>query len=286
MPIQFFKQIKFTTQEGNLRITPSNCVSEHIEGFYFFSANELKEKELLYNDGFPAVVFMDDIDSKSRISIDGEYTTLDSVWICGGELRNAYIHFETPEQHLFIVRFKPASFFQIFGLPASVFKHNPVINLNDVLQRNAMSFITDFYSCSSLQLKIACFESLIFKIGTNSSYPPLLRDALEFIDNKKGSVSVQDVLKKSGTKVNHKWLGRNFQKFIGISPQKYILLQRFLNAYIHLDNTQSHNLMDVAIENGYYDYNHFLKDFKRYAGTTPGLYFSRTENKPELGTKH
>lgn len=282
MPITFFKHIKSNREGEDVKTTPSNCVIEHIEGFYFFSANALQAKELLYNDGFPVLVFMADAGCSSRISIDGAYITLDSVWMCGGELRNIYIHFEKQAQHLFVVRFKPASFYQLFNLPTSVFKDNPVINLKNVLAKNDISFITDFYACSSLPMKIACFESFIFKMGVHSNYPILLRDALEFINQEKGSVTVQDVIEKAGAKVNHKWLGRNFQKFIGISPQKYILLQRFLNAYIDLDNTQSTDVMAVAIKHGYYDNNHFLKDFKRYVGTSPGLYFGRTSRSINL----
>jgi AraC-like DNA-binding protein len=275
MPIDFFKQIKTSSKSADVKTVPSNTVLEHIEGFYRFSAKELKAKELLYNDGFPVLVFMADPDSKSKISIDGAYSTLDAVWMCGGELKNVYIHFETPAQDLFVVRFNPASFYRIFNLSTTVFKLNPVLNLVDVLNKNELSFIKGFYACLSLEMKIAYVESFVSKIGNNGDYPFLLRDALEFINKEKGIVSVQEVVKRSGTRVSHKWLGRNFQKFIGVSPQKYILLQRFLNAYIDLNNTPASDPMDVAVRNGYYDYNHLIKDFKRYAGTSPKLYFLR-----------
>ena len=35
--------------------------------------------------------------------------------------------------------------------------------------------------------------------------------------------------------------------------------------------------LNVAIANGYYDYNHFLKEFKDFTGKTPVEYISRKE---------
>jgi len=55
---------------------------------------------------------------------------------------------------------------------------------------------------------------------------------------------------------------------MGLTPKEYIQLQRFISAYINL-YSKSYDLLSVALDNGYYDYNHFLKEFKDFTGKAP-----------------
>jgi AraC-like DNA-binding protein len=52
-------------------------------------------------------------------------------------------------------------------------------------------------------------------------------------------------------------------------------MRRFLNAYIDLDSLTSKDLLQIAVDNGYYDDNHFIKDFRRFSGVPPKTYFNR-----------
>ena len=48
-----------------------------------------------------------------------------------------------------------------------------------------------------------------------------------------------------------------------------VQLHRFMHAYFELVGNEAVDLMRIAVANGYYDANHFLKDFKAYTGKTP-----------------
>ncbi|TCC99764.1 AraC family transcriptional regulator [Pedobacter frigidisoli] len=90
-----------------------------------------------------------------------------------------------------------------------------------------------------------------------------------------GIITVRNVSNNVG--VNYKWLERNFAQHIGLLPKEYIQLQRFIHAYNELLGDKNIDLMRVAIRNGYYDSNHFLKDFKAYTGKTPRAYLKLQE---------
>jgi transcriptional regulator GlxA family with amidase domain len=90
---------------------------------------------------------------------------------------------------------------------------------------------------------------------------------LDFIHKIKGNSTVRKVTNDAG--VNYKWLERSFVQHIGLLPKEYIQLQRFIHAYLELVGSDHVDLMRIAISNGYYDSNHFLKDFKAYTGKTP-----------------
>ncbi|MCL3851853.1 MULTISPECIES: helix-turn-helix transcriptional regulator [Parabacteroides] len=86
---------------------------------------------------------------------------------------------------------------------------------------------------------------------------------------QRGAVSIERLNRELG--VNYKWLERNFSEKLGITPKTYISLQRFINAYVSLLEKKE-DLTDIAVNNGYSDTNHFIKDFRKYTGQTPIQY--------------
>ncbi|MDD6211169.1 MAG: helix-turn-helix domain-containing protein [Bacteroidales bacterium] len=82
--------------------------------------------------------------------------------------------------------------------------------------------------------------------------------------------------------LSYKWLDRNFARHIGIRPKEYASLQRFIHAYFAFMEDKDSDLMDIAINSGYYDQNHFTKEFKKYTGLSPLIYrhslFCRKQN--------
>ncbi|MDR1197673.1 MAG: helix-turn-helix domain-containing protein, partial [Prevotellaceae bacterium] len=62
---------------------------------------------------------------------------------------------------------------------------------------------------------------------------------------------------------------RKFKSAIGISPKLFAKIFRFKYALRCLKNYPHKDLLDVAIECGYYDHSHLIKDFKTLSGDVP-----------------
>ena len=62
---------------------------------------------------------------------------------------------------------------------------------------------------------------------------------------------------------------RKFKSAIGISPKTFAKIHRFKYALRYLRNNPDQDLTSVAIECGYYDHTHLIKDFKTLSGNTP-----------------
>ena len=127
---------------------------------------------------------------------------------------------------------------------------------------------------NSIEKRIEVVESFVKSMIPVNAKAGLLNSAIELINQSKGQISVSTVISKIG--VNYKWLERNFSNHLGLTPKEYIQLQRFISAYINLHN-EPNDLLSIAIANGYYDYNHFLKEFKDFTGKTPIAYLSEKE---------
>src|SRR5690606_33786391 len=127
-----------------------------------------------------------------------------------------------------------------------------------------------FFKLHSVEEKIAFVETHVQCSFIKIETPEILHQTLDYIRKIKGNSTVRKVSHDAG--VNYKWLERSFAQYIGLLPKEYIQLQRFMHAYLELLGSKNVDLMRIAISNGYYDVNHFLKDFKTYTGKTPVAY--------------
>jgi AraC-like DNA-binding protein len=184
----------------------------------------------------------------------------------GGSIKNVYVKYNTNTNQIFVVRFYPGAFYQLFGLDAQYFKCKPVAPFESIAENTNFN-LQEFFKSGSIREKIAFVDAYVQQSFTEVTTPETLHKTLDYIHRIKGNSTVRNVTNDAG--VNYKWLERSFVKNIGLLPKEYIQLQRFIHAYLELVGSKDVNLMRIAISNGYYDSNHFLKDFKVYTGKTP-----------------
>lgn len=276
MPINFFKHLADQNGEHILRFAAPEHLKEVVEGFYLFKAGYPAERELFFNDGYPVIVFMQNSNENVSVKIDEDTKYVGSTWVCGGVLRNIYGESELHFEGCLVIRFYPVTFFKLFAINEDLFQKSQVFNLSEIAGSGFEKLKKAYYSNSSLEERMEVAISYLTGKMSTYSYPKVLIDIQNYM-NTQGNLTVKDVLDGYAGSLNYKWLERNFKKHLGISPQSYLLMRRFLNAYIDLDSFTSKDLLHVAIDNGYYDDNHFIKDFRRFSGVPPKAYFKNSK---------
>jgi AraC-like DNA-binding protein len=267
MPINYLKQIQLGEFNANgYRIEPSKSIATIIEGFYIFSTQTNDTTQLIYNDGFPVLVFLQKRENTVLVNDNGRSFELKSAWASAGSVKNVYIKYNNTFDQVFIVRFHPGAFYKLFGLTASYFRTNPVASFEAIAIDNNFN-LSDFFKEVSIDERIAFIEHYIKQSLKPAATSAVLNQTLSYIHKIKGNSTVKALSEDAG--VNYKWLERSFLKNVGLLPKEYIQLQRFLHAYLDLVEATDVDLMRIAVSNGYYDANHFLKDFKVYTGKTP-----------------
>ncbi|GAA3962387.1 helix-turn-helix domain-containing protein [Mucilaginibacter dorajii] len=274
MPINFFKHLANQHGDNILKIIPPEHLKEVIEGFYLFKAGYPKERELFFNDGYPVIALMQGKSENVSISIDGRTQCVGNMWVCGGVLRNIYGESEIHFQECLVIRFRPVTFFKLFGINEDCFQKKQVFNFSEIAGHGFEKVKEAYYDCLSLEERMEVIVNFLSEKMSSYCYPKILTDIQNYID-RQGNLTVKDVLDSYKVSLNYKWLERNFKKHLGISPQSYLLMRRFLKAYMDLDSFTSKDLLQVALDNGYYDDNHFIKDFRRFSGVSPKAYFNR-----------
>ncbi|EHQ28871.1 helix-turn-helix domain-containing protein [Mucilaginibacter paludis] len=273
MPINFFKHLADQNGDHILRIAPPEHLKEVVEGFYVCKAGYPEERELFFNDGYPVIALMQNKDENFSVNIDGHTKYVGNAWVCGGVLRNIYCEFERRFEDCLVIRFNAVTFFKLFDINEDSFQNRQVFDFTEIAGYGIEKFKEAYYSCTALEDRVKVIVDFLSGKMTVYSYPKLLIDIQNYIE-REGILTVKDILDGYSVRLNYKWLERNFKKHLGISPQSYLLMRRFLNAYLDLDALTSKDLLEIAIDNGYYDDNHLIKDFRRFSGVTPKTYFN------------
>jgi AraC-like DNA-binding protein len=82
------------------------------------------------------------------------------------------------------------------------------------------------------------------------------------------SLKTNDLANKLG--YNKFYILHLFKEKVGISLHQYLIQLRIKQAK---QKNGNNNLLDIALENGFFDQSHFIRHFKRYEGITPKEYY-------------
>lgn len=74
---------------------------------------------------------------------------------------------------------------------------------------------------------------------------------------------------------------RRFMQLTGITPKFFTRINRFYNAYQIKDRNPNIDWLSVALEAGYHDYQHLVKDFKQFSNTLPRSLLEAQAQSPE-----
>ena len=92
---------------------------------------------------------------------------------------------------------------------------------------------------------------------------------IEYIDkNFAHELSIDKIAQEVGLSKYH--LIRIFKKNVGLSLHQYLIQTRIKKAAELMKN--QNDLVTLALDTGFYDQSHFIRNFKKHIGTTPGNY--------------
>ena len=100
-----------------------------------------------------------------------------------------------------------------------------------------------------------------------------LPEAVLRIKSSLGEIGIKGLASDLG--VSQSSLERGFKSRVGLSPKEYAGLIRFRNIFKFYNSSSS--LTELALDAGYYDQAHFIKDFKEFTGTTPETFAKQSK---------
>ncbi len=121
------------------------------------------------------------------------------------------------------------------------------------------------------QEKIALLQNALTQFLRKSSRDYSLLDyTLDTISQSHGLITVQSLEAQTG--YTRRYLDMLFREHIGLSPKSYANIVRFQKVYQLWTQGKLPSFLEDNPHAYYYDQSHFIKEFKRFTGFTPGQY--------------
>jgi AraC-like DNA-binding protein len=174
---------------------------------------------------------------------------------------------------VFGVKFRPGGFYPFIKTPVSRLT-NRVVPADDIFGAAGAALEADVLSRQSDTEMVGVAEA--FLRGRSPEQDPtaeMLGRIVEQIASDRTITSVETVATRCGLSIRS--LQRAFSKYIGVSPKWVINRHRLHEVVDRLAHGETVDWTQLALDLGYFDQAHFIRDFKAIIGRTPGEYRNR-----------
>ena len=177
------------------------------------------------------------------------------------------------------VVFKPGGLYRLTGIPSN-YLTNQYVDAETVFSKEIKQVNDKINDCKTFLQMIAVVETFLLKelkrkwIDINA-----LDIATTKLFTTEGIPSVDILAKNSYQSTRH--FERNFMQRMGISPKYFLKVFRFENAFRMKNKNPQLDWLTIAVNCGYYDYQHLAKDYKDLTGRTPNQFHVMDSKAPE-----
>lgn len=175
-----------------------------------------------------------------------------------------------PNTRFYGIAFYPEGFYKILNFPLGEMV-DFIWDLTDFLPKSFQFLAEQVLECDSDECAIQKMEAFFLQEfqKANAIVEPFDK-LLHLIRQKHGALSVEEMTKHLF--VSRRTLNRLFADRLGIRPKSYSSIVRFQKAILNYYARPDFGWSAISYDTGYYDQNHFIKDFRRYTGKTPTLF--------------
>lgn len=124
----------------------------------------------------------------------------------------------------------------------------------------------------SLPEKISAVEAALAARLFRAAYDSSVMQLAAQIVRSAGLISVDKLAADAG--ISSRQLERRFMREVGVGPKLLSRILRFQQVFRAVERSDN-AWASIALECGYYDQAHLIRDFNQFAGQTPAVLFSR-----------
>ncbi|WP_299123780.1 DUF6597 domain-containing transcriptional factor [uncultured Winogradskyella sp.] len=209
---------------------------------------------------------------KNQSAVFKKQKTVLNGLIITGQFYESYQFLVNSKGHSYGISFHPTAIYKLTKTDVSKLteKHLPLSDvskiLHDLIKPIFIRYQDDIPKLTKTLKKI--FLSL--PLVKNNTIDQIDK-AIDFIRVKEGMLNTYELL--DHVSFSQKTLETQFKKIVGLTPGKYIRLNRFLKLMRKYEGKEI-GLKDLIYMYNYYDHSHFAKDFKYFMKQSPKEYFN------------
>lgn len=185
----------------------------------------------------------------------------------------------SPHYLMFSVNFQPSALTKFLKLPLTEFIDER-IDAEAILNPEIHQLHDQMANANSYDSIIEMVEKYLWKRiqSLKTDFHPIEK-VVKIISENPNSFNVEKMAGFACLSISQ--FERKFVQQIGITPKFYARINRFYQAYQIKDKNPKADWLSIALETGYHDYQHLVKDFKQFSDTSPHSLLEAQASSPE-----
>jgi len=229
--------------------------------------------DLLIPDGCTEIIFNDSsVYARTDVTSGQELSINESCVV--GQRNKSILARRIGHTHLVGVKLSAGALNLLSGIPESEFR-----NLSIALEGLKKTWLTELEErvfeqdseAQMISLLNAAFQS---RLNGNRGHDLQLSQAISrYILGAELMPDLSGIQERY--QLHSKKLERLFNQYIGLSPKNYLKVMRFKKAYKRLNRHKTSFYDGSIYDLGFYDQNHFIKDFQFFTSQSPSDYYGQ-----------
>ena len=259
---------------------PAEPLSQHVKCLWILEDQSIQAAppERILPDGCTEMVFH----LGDPFQQHGENGTIDRqpLAMMVGQMKQHLLIQPTGKVSVLGVRFWPGGAYPFLEVPQNEIAGR-VVGLDAVLGSLAATLHARIADGTSSSERFRLVEQvLLARLGEFRKPDDRLSQAIQLIFQAGGCLPMDSLGKTLG--VNARALDRTFNTRVGIPPKTLCRIVRFQRVFKLLEERGAGpSWPQIALECGYYDQSHFIKEFKAFAGKEPTGYLAEQNSMSE-----
>jgi AraC-like DNA-binding protein len=190
---------------------------------------------------------------------------------------NRYLH--GAEFLTFNIIFQPTAIFRLMGIPSFELT-DKYLEATSIFSSRINLVLEQLQNASSYQQMILIGEQfvngLVLKAKASTHRIDEISRMMPFFNSK---ISLAWLGNESG--LSPKQFTRKFYERAGVNPKAYMSIIRFNKAFNIKNAYPEWDWLQIALDSGYFDYQHLAKDYKKFTGYNPNQFHLIESHSPE-----
>jgi AraC-like DNA-binding protein len=254
--------------------TPQAPLSSFVDYFWYMEAyHSPHSKELSLPNGCVELVIdlrTDRITMYNRLGVEQGYG---SSIVCGPHTEFFVID-SSGESTVVGVHFKPGGVVPFLQMPSDELS-NMHVSLEQIWGSGAVDLRDELLQADGPEAMFRILENQLLEhartpIQPMSRHPAVLFAIRELQSPPMYSRSVSEIVDQIG--LSSRRFIQIFKEEVGMTPKLFHRISRFQEVLSRMANNTAMEWTEIALECGYYDQSHFIKDFQAFSGLNPSEY--------------
>ncbi len=198
---------------------------------------------------------------------DTEFKRQSACVVVGPQLTSVDIEL-SHDHRAVMIGFQPGGLYRFLGIPMiEIFDDG--IDGFDILDKDINFLIDELRETDQPEIINSRVQTYLLKKMANIQEMLPFDQALRKLQLAGNAYSVDDVARDACLSLRQ--FQRKCHERLGMNPKLYARIARFSKAYSMFEGNQHLTWTHICHSCGYFDQMHLIRDFKEFAGATPGL---------------